>query len=633
MLAGAIVAVFAVSFVGRAEAASVFSSPFASPSVFAQPAASAASVVAGERALTLSWGAVKGAAGYRVSWRGRVLKGGKPTAVWSSQWLGLKVLAASARSYKATGLVNGAEYQLRLESNTKAKKSLWVSRSTPVASPKAATPTPTATAPSAPMSVAGVAGDTWVAVSWSAPSSDGGSAVTGYKVIASGGGSPSTTECAASPCTVPGLTNGTPYTFTVKATNARGDSPASAASAAVTPFGLPAVAAEVVATAGDGAARVSFVAGFNGSQATTYTVTAVEDPTKTATGDASPIVVPGLTNGTSYTFTVKATNSRGDSPASAASAAVTPRALPPVPTSVVASPGDGVASVSFAAGAGPVSSTATSYTVTAVEDPTKTATGSTSPIVVTGLANGTSYTFTVKATNSRGDSAASAASVAVTPSVASCANGRAVCVVGDIGPGGGKVFYAPVGGFTETDAPCGSSCRYLEAARVDWNGAPGSGDPSLQWGVGDTSEGTCSNRDIPVTAGGDIGSGFANTTAIMAACSAASGINSAPAARAAFNYAPSVNGATVTGWFLPALAELNQFLTSGAGPAPSPPPGSYGWSAYWWSSTRMCVSFSCALYASAPGFQSFMSGSPQFVSNSGFLKNGSYLVRPVRAFN
>ena len=92
MLAGALIAALATCFVGRAEASSVFASPFANS------AASGASVVAGDRALTLKWSAVKGAAGYRVSWRGRVFKGGKPTAAWSAKWLGLKVLKTSARS-------------------------------------------------------------------------------------------------------------------------------------------------------------------------------------------------------------------------------------------------------------------------------------------------------------------------------------------------------------------------------------------------------------------------------------------------------------------------------------------------------------------------------------------------------
>ena len=154
------------------------------------------------------------------------------------------------------------------------------------------------------------------------------------------------------------------------------------------------------------------------------------------------------------------------------------------------------------------------------------------------------------------------ASAAVTPSVASCANGRAACAVGDTGPGGGKVFYAPGGTFTESGAPCGSACRYLEAAPAGWHSG-GSPDPSLQWGGGDGTAEQCSNKFISTGTG--IGSGKANTAAIMAACPDSSGDNSAPAALAASTYAPTVNGVVVTGWFLPSLDELNQLDVSSVG--------------------------------------------------------------------
>ncbi len=93
----------------------------------------------------------------------------------------------------------------------------------------------TPTAPSAPSGVVGAAGDGEVSVSWVAPVSDGGSPITGYTVTAAPGGATCSTMGATS-CTVVGLTNGTPYTFTVTATNAVGTGPASAPSASATPM-------------------------------------------------------------------------------------------------------------------------------------------------------------------------------------------------------------------------------------------------------------------------------------------------------------------------------------------------------------------------------------------------------------
>ncbi len=94
----------------------------------------------------------------------------------------------------------------------------------------------TATAPDAPTGVTVTAGDGQATVNFTAPASDGGSPITSYTATSSSGGLTGTCAGpAACEITVTGLTNGTAYTFTVIATNATGDSAASAASNTVTP--------------------------------------------------------------------------------------------------------------------------------------------------------------------------------------------------------------------------------------------------------------------------------------------------------------------------------------------------------------------------------------------------------------
>lgn len=271
--------------------------------------------------------------------------------------------------------------------------------------------------PKAPTAVTAVRGEQSATVWFTAPA-DNGSPITGYTVTAyQGGNSVLTAPCAASPCTVGGLTDGIPYTFTVHATNAIGDSPESAGSAAVTPATVPGAPTDVSAVRGDRSATVSFSEpdSDGGSAIVNYTVTA-HPGGATDVCAGSPCIIDGLINGASFTFTVHATNDVGDSVESSPSAPVTPATVAQAPTNVSAVRGDSSATVSFDAPAGDVGSAITGYVVTA-EPGHITADCSASPCTIGGLDNGTLYTLSVTAINGVGVGADSGTTT-VTPAAA-----------------------------------------------------------------------------------------------------------------------------------------------------------------------------------------------------------------------
>jgi len=278
-----------------------------------------------------------------------------------------------------------------------------------------------ATPPGAPTIGTATAGNGQITVTFTAPASTGGSAITSYNATC---GSQSVSG-TASPITVTGLSNGTSYTCTVTASNAEGVSAPSAASNSVTPSAV----AGYALTGPSGGALNAASSNFTVTPNSTYNGTITITPS--GGGLATPIVLTYSNSAAPQTFTITPTavgpvtltpsNSGSLANPSALSYATPPGA----PTIGTATAGNGQATVSFTAPASTGGSAITSYTATCGS---QSASGTASPITVTGLSNGTSYTCTVTASNAEGVSAPSAASNSVTPSSAGNTTGTAAFV-------------------------------------------------------------------------------------------------------------------------------------------------------------------------------------------------------------
>ncbi len=270
----------------------------------------------------------------------------------------------------------------------------------------------------APTEVTASAGNGQATVWWTPPTNTGGTPLTGYTVVPFPSGPSVSVDGDTTSTVVPGLTNGTTYTFRVVASNDHGDGPLSAPSNAVTPLGPPGAPTGVGALAGNASAQVTWTAPASdgGSPILGYRLR-VHPDNRDVDVPASPrsATVTGLVNGQTYTFTAAAHSTQGFGPWSNASNPVTPQSLPGPPEDIGASPGDHQATVTWQPPSDDGGFPILDYTATA-NPGGRTATVVTSPATITGLTNGQSYTFTVRARTAAGTGPAGGPSPAVTPS-------------------------------------------------------------------------------------------------------------------------------------------------------------------------------------------------------------------------
>jgi uncharacterized repeat protein (TIGR01451 family) len=176
---------------------------------------------------------------------------------------------------------------------------------------------PPLVAPGAPQLVSVIAGNAQATLTFNPPSFNGGSPITGY-VAHCGSASVSS---ASSPIIVGGLSNGISYDCYLIASNAIGDSPASA-TLNITPFTIPDPPIITGLVAADQSVTISFSPSLDegGSPITIYNAFCGF----ASSSATSPITINGLPNGVPVTCTMNALNAAGGGLASAPFGPVTP---------------------------------------------------------------------------------------------------------------------------------------------------------------------------------------------------------------------------------------------------------------------------------------------------------------------
>jgi len=384
-------------------------------------------------------------------------------------------LTSTSTTSTVTGLTNGATYYLRVAAVNDVGVGPWSSSA--VATPY--------TSPNAP-SIAVTPGDGSLAVAIT-PSFDGGSAVTAFEYRLGVGGAWKSTGSLLTNVTIAGLSNATSYGVFVRAINAAGPSPASSVVAA-TPRTVPSAPAISTVALDTGAVSVSFIVGSNGGSAITNIEYSIDGGTtwipRSPASIVSPVTVGGLVGGVTYPVRLRVVNAAGFSAGSNTSL-VTAKGTPDAPLISLAA-ADRALVVTFttpANGGTPITNYA--FSVDGGDNWTlRSPVSTSSPIVISGLVNGTEYSVRLRAVNAAGSGTTSNAVLAVPRTVPGAPTLDSQSVVGgdgslDVGftapasDGGSAITnyqYSTDAGATWRDRQSGSTSSPLHITTLSSNG-------------------------------------------------------------------------------------------------------------------------------------------------------------------
>ena len=373
-----------------------------------RPLAPTLTAMAGDEEVVLDWAKNSGDGATATAWQYQY----KTTGGYGA-WTTVPAATDATRAYTVTGLDNDTVYTFKVRA---------VNDAGPGPASVARSATPKVQLPDKPTGLSAAIGHTKVALSWDNPYND---RITGWRYSTDNGltwTDVPNSGASTTGYTVPGLDNGTAYTFRVRAVTSAGAGSASDPVTA-TPKAVPNPPGSLAAAPGDSgeidltwtaiSAATDWEVRYKAENAGYGSWTDVCDSNCTA-GTLAAHTVTGLHNRVLYTFQVRARNSIGwGLPATATARSVA--GAPTAPTLAKAVGGDGRVTLAWTYGGARWVDTwqyssdgGTNWSnFTGSNRFTRSGT-------VTGLTNGTSYTFKVRAVNGKGEGTASASKTATT---------------------------------------------------------------------------------------------------------------------------------------------------------------------------------------------------------------------------